>query len=87
MDGALSSCGVEELAQHLSGAKVIFHVAAKAGVWGSLESYWSINVKGTERLLQAAKVAKVPHFIYTSSPSADGLRILHLYHLSYLTIH
>ena len=26
----------------------VFHVAAKAGIWGSRESYYSINVTGTE---------------------------------------
>ena len=49
---------------------VVFHVAAKAGVWGSLDSFWSINVVGTQNLLDAAQKANVSKFIYTSSPSA-----------------
>ncbi|MEL6346013.1 MAG: NAD-dependent epimerase/dehydratase family protein [Myxococcota bacterium] len=58
------------LEQILDGVDVVFHVAAKAGVWGPRDRFWSINVDGTRRLLDAAKAAGVGRFVYTSSPSA-----------------
>ena len=65
----------EGLDAAIAGADVVFHVAAKTGVWGSRESFWSINVDGTQRLLDAARRAGVGRFVFTSSPSAtfDGL--------------
>ncbi|MEC7984110.1 MAG: NAD-dependent epimerase/dehydratase family protein [Myxococcota bacterium] len=59
-----------DLGEHLTGIDIIFHTAAKAGVWGKKEDFWSINVAGTERLLQAAQKKGIQYFIYTSSPSA-----------------
>jgi nucleoside-diphosphate-sugar epimerase len=56
------------------GQDVVFHVAAKAGVWGSWEDFGSANVTGTTHVLQACHQAKVPKLVYTSSPSVvfDG---------------
>lgn len=54
----------------LAGTDVVFHVAARAGMWGSKEAFWSINVDGTRRMLAAARAAGVKRFVYTSSPSA-----------------
>ena len=48
---------------------VVFHTAAKAGVWGDFADYYNINVKATHSLLQGCKEHKVPYFIHTSSPS------------------
>jgi nucleoside-diphosphate-sugar epimerase len=48
---------------------VVFHTAAKAGIWGTRESYYAINVRATERLVAAARSAGVSRFVYTSSPS------------------
>lgn len=48
---------------------VVFHTAAKAGVWGSEESYEAINVQATYHLLGAARDHGVRYFIHTSSPS------------------
>ncbi|GIW21280.1 MAG: hypothetical protein KatS3mg068_0287 [Candidatus Sericytochromatia bacterium] len=31
--------------------KAVFHVAAKAGVWGKYEDFYNANVKGTENIL------------------------------------
>ena len=39
----------------LSKFDTIFHVAAKAGVWGSKESYYSINYHGSKQLFEKAK--------------------------------
>ncbi|MDB5347411.1 MAG: 3-beta hydroxysteroid dehydrogenase/isomerase [Schlesneria sp.] len=48
---------------------VVFHVAAKAGVWGPYESYHLANVVGTENVLAACRQQQIPKLIYTSSPS------------------
>lgn len=58
----------------LRGAKCVFHVAAKAGVWGPRQEYLSTNLFGTRNLLAACRERKVPKFVYTSTPSVcfDG---------------
>lgn len=58
------------LSDMLAGFDVVFHVAARAGVWGAREAFWSINVDGTRRILEAAQAAGVSRFVHTSSPSA-----------------
>lgn len=53
----------------ISGCEVVFHVAAKAGVWGSYASYYKANVIGTQNVLNACLKHHVKYLIYTSSPS------------------
>lgn len=48
---------------------VVFHVAAKAGVWGRYEEYQQANVVGTENVLNACRKHGIPKLVYTSSPS------------------
>jgi nucleoside-diphosphate-sugar epimerase len=48
---------------------VIFHVAAKAGLWGAYEEYYAANVAGTANVIDACIENKVSQLIYTSSPS------------------
>jgi nucleoside-diphosphate-sugar epimerase len=48
---------------------VIFHVAAKAGVWGAPKDFYNINFLGTKNLVEMAKKNKIRKFIYTSTPS------------------
>ena len=47
----------------------IFHVAAKAGVWGRRKDFYSSNVVGTRNILQACHENAVPYLIHTSTPS------------------
>ncbi len=47
----------------------VFHVAAKAGVWGKKDEYMRINFLGTKNLMTAAKKAKLKYMVYTSTPS------------------
>lgn len=56
------------------GMDVVFHVAAKAGVWGAFDDYSRVNVTGTNHVITACKSCLVPTLIYTSSPSVvfDG---------------
>ena len=53
----------------VDGCDVIFHVAAKAGVWGPRQSYFATNVLGTEHVIAATRAAGVRHLVYTSTPS------------------
>lgn len=48
---------------------VIFHVAAKAGYWGTWESFYLPNVSGTQHVIAACRKQGVPKLIYTSSPN------------------
>lgn len=52
-----------------SGMDGIFHVAAKAGVWGAYNEYYETNVKGTENIIEACLTHKIERLVYTSSPS------------------
>jgi nucleoside-diphosphate-sugar epimerase len=62
------------LAEALTGCDLVFHTAAKAGVWGSYESYYRPNVVGTEMLIAACLATRVPKLVFTGSPSVvfDG---------------
>jgi nucleoside-diphosphate-sugar epimerase len=53
---------------------IVFHVAAKAGVWGDYEDYYLANVVGTQNVIQACQECAVERLVYTSSPSVvfDG---------------
>ena len=53
---------------------VVFHVAAKAGVWGSYAEYQAPNVRGTENVITGCRGRGVSRLVFTSSPSVvfDG---------------
>lgn len=53
---------------------LVFHVAAKAGVWGPYQDFYKANVVGTENVLAACRTHGIPRLVYTSSPSVvfDG---------------
>jgi 2-alkyl-3-oxoalkanoate reductase len=51
------------------GADAIIHVAAKAGHWGSYDSYFSANVLATRAVIRAAKQHGIRKLVYTSTPS------------------
>ena len=59
----------EAAAKAVEGVDGVFHVAARVGYWGRYSEYESINVGGTQALLDAARAAGVPRLVYTSSPS------------------
>jgi nucleoside-diphosphate-sugar epimerase len=59
----------DALAKALTGADVVFHVAAKIGVWGPREEFWKVNVEGTENVLAACRKNAVRRLVYTSTPS------------------
>ena len=51
------------------GQDLIFHTAAKAGVWGAFSEYHTINTLATTYLLEGARQNGVSYFVHTSSPS------------------
>lgn len=57
------------LADALRGCDVVFHVAAKAGVWGTLRDFYQNNVTATQHIVRHAARAGVGRMVYTSSPS------------------
>lgn len=80
----LAALGVEQRRGDLSdlsalveaarGCDVVFHVAAKAGVWGSYQEYYRANVAGTENVIAACRILSIARLVYTGSPSVvfDG---------------
>jgi nucleoside-diphosphate-sugar epimerase len=59
----------EVMTEAAKGCDAVIHVAAKAGVWGSRESYERPNVLGTENVIAACLHNGVQKLIYTSTPS------------------
>ena len=80
----LDALGVEQLRGDLAdaaavdaavaGREVVFHVAAKPGIWGDYEDYHRANVTGTQHVIDACRRHGVRRLVYTSSPSVvfDG---------------
>ena len=52
-----------------SGCDAIFHNAAKAGAWGSYDSYHRANVVGTGNVIAACRTHAIDRLVYTSTPS------------------
>ncbi|MEI6207623.1 MAG: NAD-dependent epimerase/dehydratase family protein [Desulfuromonadales bacterium] len=81
---ALNSLGVKQFRGSLEdreavleaarGCELVFHVAAKAGIWGSYREYHLANVVGTGHVLAACRECGISRLVYTSSPSVvfDG---------------
>jgi len=51
------------------GKDAVFHNAAKAGAWGSYESYRLANVVGTDNVIAACRASGIGKLVYTSTPS------------------
>ena len=76
---ALDAIGVRQLRGDLAdrdavlaaaqGFDAVFHNAAKAGAWGSYDSYHSANVVGTRNVLEACRTHGIGRLVYTSTPS------------------
>ena len=47
----------------------VFHNAAKAGAWGSRDSYFRANVLGTRHVIEACRAHGIGRLVHTSSPS------------------
>jgi nucleoside-diphosphate-sugar epimerase len=51
------------------GCDVVFHIAAKAGIWGSDADYRRTNVDGTRAVAEACREHGVGRLVFTSTPS------------------
>ena len=75
----LDALGVQQLRGDLAdadavrdaarGMDAVFHNAAKAGAWGSYESYRLANVAGTDNVIAACRAHGIGKLVYTSTPS------------------
>jgi len=65
---------LEQVIKAEDNIEVVFHVAAKAGISGSYNEYYAVNVTGTGNILQACRLRGIKYLIYTSSASVvfDG---------------
>jgi nucleoside-diphosphate-sugar epimerase len=54
--------------------QLVFHVAAKAGIWGDPSDFYNSNVIGTRNVIKGCLENGVRRLVYTSSPSVvfDG---------------
>ncbi len=80
----LDDLGVEQICGNLddssavndavNGCDIVYHVAAKAGVWGSCQDFYQTNVVGTRNIVNACRNDSATKLVYTSSPSVvfDG---------------
>jgi len=76
---ALEALGVEQRLGDLAdaaavqrafeGVDAVLHNAAKAGQWGTRESYFSANVTGTDNVIAACRAHAITRLVYTSTPS------------------
>lgn len=53
----------------VAGCDAVYHVAAKAGVWGPTSEYHAANVVGTQNIIAACRKHAVPRLVFTSTPS------------------
>jgi nucleoside-diphosphate-sugar epimerase len=53
----------------VAGVDAVFHNGAKAGAWGSYDSYFQANVVGTDNVIAACREHGVGKLVYTSTPS------------------
>jgi nucleoside-diphosphate-sugar epimerase len=53
----------------MSSCDLVFHVAAKAGVWGSKADYFNVNVRGTNNIINACIELSISRLVYTSTHS------------------
>ncbi|QPC81697.1 NAD-dependent epimerase/dehydratase family protein [Phototrophicus methaneseepsis] len=65
---------VTSLRAALQGCEIVVHAGAAFEMWGDDEHFYTVNVEGTENLLEAARGGGVRRLIYISAASviADG---------------
>ena len=57
------------LAAFAEGFDAVLHNAAKAGTWGSYQSYFDANVTGTRNVIAACRAHGIGRLVHTSTPS------------------
>jgi nucleoside-diphosphate-sugar epimerase len=51
------------------GMDLVFHTAAKPGIWGDYAAYFNTNVTGTQNVIAACRKHEIRYLVHTSSPS------------------
>ena len=77
VEGDLRDAGLLEGLFHRHQVRAVIHLAARAGVRPSIRQpalYADVNVTGTAQILEAARQAGVPKFLFGSSSSVYGVR-------------
>ncbi len=59
----------EALKEAVDGVDVVFHAAAKVGLWGDPRAFDEVNVEGTKNVIAACLAQGVDKLVFTSSPS------------------
>ncbi len=59
----------EAAREALRGASAVFHVAARAIMWGPYEAFHEANVTATENVIAACRELGITRLVYTSTPS------------------
>lgn len=59
----------EAVLRAAQGRDVVFHAAAKVGLWGKPADFERINVEGTRNILTACRKAGIGRLVFTGSPS------------------
>jgi len=65
----------DDIRSALTGCDAVFHLAAMPGLmksWEDFSLYSTCNIEATQRLLEAAKDTRLPHFIHVSTSSVYG---------------
>lgn len=57
------------LLKALQGYDTVFHVAAKAGIWGRRNDFEAINIEGARNVISGCLANRVATLVYTSTPS------------------
>jgi len=65
---------LEAVEEACRGRDVVFHLAAKVGIWGKYDDYYSTNVTGTFNVIKACRTQGVSRLVFTSASSVifDG---------------
>jgi len=65
---------LDRLIESSKNCDAVFHVAAKAGIWGPYGDYHRANVDGTLNVVHACRENEISKLVYTSTPSVvfDG---------------
>jgi len=65
---------LEAVEEACKGRDIVFHLAAKVGIWGKHEDYYSTNVTGTSNVIEAGGRQGVKGVVFTRGSSVvfDG---------------
>ncbi len=66
---ACDLCDAEAVRRACRGMDAVFHVAAKAGIWGSWKSFQKPNFLGTRNVIEGCLAEGVSRLVHTSTPS------------------